>query len=156
MKKGVLLSILASCIFNSNAIETESLFSNPLTSKPQQLFRTQASGSLLSLLLSARNHGGVITISGPEGFSLSQPFSEQSLSLNLLDSTERLPAGRYDYQVTAHVGALQLIQDTLDNGRGDENFTYAGTPVSISGSFVVESGSIVQYSQIKEDSYSEW
>lgn len=158
MKKSFLLisaSLLASSICFS-AFGSDSLFELSNTSKKAEIFRASTSSNTLSIVASKTLHDGTISIVGPEGYFVTYPYSSQSITINLLEKSDVLPSGRYSYQVSAHFGPLKLIQDKIDNGREEQNFTYAGTPVTFSGSFEVKSGSIIQYAQIKEENANEW
>lgn len=119
------------------------------------------SSTFISFNVQGSSHGGTISISGPGGFAQTIEFSESSKTINLLDSdtltaNNSLPPGRYEYEITAHVGPLKLIMDTMNNGRGDNNFTYSGESVTHSGSFVVEGGGIKQFAQIQEPAPATW
>ncbi|MCC2606113.1 hypothetical protein [Planctobacterium marinum] len=123
----------------------------------KELIKASMSSSMISFQIGTTSHGGTVSISGPDGIFMTEAFEGQSTTINLLNSLKKLPPGRYTYTIKAHVGNLRLVQDTIDNGRGEDNFTYAGTPISHSGSFVVNSGSIQSFSQIKEASNNdEW
>lgn len=147
----IILSLICSSAMSTG------LFELGKSEKPiKELIKAATSSSMISLQIGATSHGGTISISGPDNVFITEAFEGQSLTLNLLDKLEKLPPGRYNYTIKTHVGNLRLVQDTIDNGRGEDNFTYAGTPVSHSGSFVVNSGSIQSFAQIKEASSNEW
>lgn len=124
--------------------------------------QTSLSSTFISFNVQGKAHGGTISITGPGGFAQTVEFSESSETVNLLDSeslsatNNRLLPGRYEYEITTHVGPLKLIMDTINNGRGDNNFTYAGEPVTHSGSFTVEGGGIKQFAQVQEPAPATW
>lgn len=150
MKK-LYLSLLAAC-FTASASGAD--LSSLKTGK--QLFKSSASGTSLSLQVDAKNNGGTITIAGPNGFYITEDFKGSTMYLNLLDKYTKLLPGRYEYHVTAHVGPKKLIRDTINNGRGENDFTYAGTPVSYNGSFVIEGGRIKEFDQSIQEQSNEW
>lgn len=150
MKK-VCFALLAFC-FTATASDADSV----LNKSYKHLFKSSASGTSLSLRLDAKNHGGTITVSGPNGYYISESFEGSLMYLNLLDKYAKLAPGRYEYHVTAHVGQKKLIKDNINNGRGENNFTYAGTPVSHSGSFVVEDGRVKTFDQSIKEERNEW
>lgn len=148
----------------SNALASDlfELKNQRLDPSKQPKIQTSLSSTFLSFQVPARAHGGTISISGPNGYNHTVTFDGSNYSLSLLDSkslkstNNRLPPGRYNYQIATHVGSLKLVTDTMNNGRGENNFTYAGTPLHQSGSFVIKGGSIQQFEQIQEPAPIEW
>lgn len=120
------------------------------------------SSSGISFRIGGKASGGVITISGPNGYHSERTFRGSSETVSLYDSKslaaldDKLPPGRYDYRIATQVGPFKLIRDTMDNGRGDKNYSYVGTPVVHTGSFVVKGGSIQEFEQIEEADSSTW
>ena len=132
------------------------LFELGKPAKPKQQIQTSLNGTMVSFKVVGKSHGGIISVSGPNGFYVNETFDGTSKTINLLEKFDKLPPGQYSYQISAHVGPLKLVRDTINNGRGDDNFTYAGTPVEYSGSFIVKSGSIQQFRQLREPATNEW
>lgn len=122
----------------------------------KEVIQVSTSSSSISFRVNASSHTGTISVSGPNGFNIVEAFDGSSKTLNLLEKYRRLPTGIYHYQITTHIGDLRLVKDTMNNGRGDNDFTYVGTPVNHSGSFRVNAGSIVRYNQQREASANEW
>ncbi|MEI2384546.1 hypothetical protein [Breoghania sp. JC706] len=84
-----------------------------------------------------------LTISGPNGFSVSAQ-SERTAPVINLRKFGKVEDGRYSYQLTAATSKRIAVRSQLDNGRGDsaKNELYAG--VGTSGSFLVKDGVIYQ------------
>ncbi|BDX07609.1 hypothetical protein [Planctobacterium marinum] len=151
-------------LFAGNAISGDlfELNKKGLGSQQNPTVQAKLSSTHISLNVQGASHGGTISISGPAGFAHTIEFSGSSETVNLLESdsllakNNQLPPGRYNYQITTHVGPLKLIRDTMNNGRGENNFTYAGKPVFHSGSFIVEGGSIKQFAQTNEPAPARW
>lgn len=120
------------------------------------------SSSKISFRVAGKTNGGSITISGPNGYHSEQKFMGSSDTVSLYDSKSmaavdnKLPPGRYNYRIATQVGPFKLIKDTMDNGRGDKNYTYAGTPVVHTGSFIVKGGSIQEFEQTEEANSFTW
>lgn len=147
--------VLALTLLNTSTYASDLFELNKSQNIKKNMIQSSKSGSMISFRVNGKNHGGTISVSGPAGFNITEKFESSSNTLNLLDKYSKLPAGIYHYQISAHVGPLRLIKDTINNGRGENNTTYAGTPVNHSGSFTVKGGSIQQFQQLKESS-SEW
>lgn len=131
-------------------------FSLSEDSKPkEQMIQTKPSGSYFTFNVKGQLNEGTISISGPNGYFINKQFKQSVNSLRL-NEYENMRSGRYFYQITAHVGTPKLIRDTINNGRGENNFTYAGDVVKKSGSFVVKNGSIKTFMQKEEGTSSGW
>ena len=95
-----------------------------------------------------------IAIAGPNGFNLTVKGENRVPDINLLDYGE-LPDGEYNYEISATVGPKRLVKDTMNNGRGDNDFVYVGTAVYQYGHFRVVDGQIKVYRQYPEPSVIE-
>ena len=162
MKKLVTLTIGLFVI--ANQANSQELFElekeQPTAIKPA--IEASTSSTRISFRVAGKANGGSITISGPNGYHSEQTFRGSSDTVSLYDSKnmaaldDKLPPGRYNYRIATQVGPFKLIKDTMDNGRGDKNYTYAGTPVVHEGSFVVKGGSIQKFEQSEEAESSTW
>lgn len=154
----------AALLMVSNAFATNlfELNKNQSESNAQPKIQTSISSKFLSFRVPVRTHGGTVSIAGPNGYNHTVKFKGSSYSISLTDSeslkstNNQLPAGRYYYQIDTHVGTLKLVTDNMNNGRGENNVTYAGKPLRQSGSFVVKGGSIQQFAQIQEPAPVKW
>lgn len=120
------------------------------------------SSSSISFRVAGKVNGGSVVISGPNGYHSEQKFSGSTDTISLYDAINmealdhKLPPGRYHYRISTQVGPYKLIKDTMDNGRGDKNFIYAGKPVVHTGSFVVQGGSIQEFADVEEAKPVTW
>jgi hypothetical protein len=104
-----------------------------------------------SVAFSAKNisRNTTVRISGPNGYH-AREFSEVGMpSIDLYKTGNKLADGLYNYEITTAVGKMVLIEDTMNNGRGD-NSHYARKGVTQTGHFRVVNGAIKRYKNIKE------
>lgn len=120
---------------------------------------TSMSSSKLSFRVLGKSQGGTVTITGPNGYNSTQKFIGSSNTIDVYDSEAMasmdygLPSGRYFYRISTHYGASRLIKDTINNGRDDKSYTYAGEPLIYTGDFVVSNGVIQSFKEITENEY---
>ena len=156
MKKLVLFSTAVLLIPVSHVTGVEINRTKQIAPDKQSLFRTQLSGSQFSLQAQVNHHGGELNIIGPDGFQLTRKITDSALTVNLSDGTKALSPGTYFYEISTTVGSKRLITDTINNGRGEKNHTYAGSPVKQTGRFIVADGAIVDFAQTDEVGTNEW
>ena len=90
-----------------------------------------------------------VSISGPGGFQLQRNSDTGSASVSLYEYGN-LADGVYTYQVVSASGDMQVFQDTMDNGRGENNRIVARKGVTKTGHFRVVNGQIKQYDNTSE------
>lgn len=114
----------------------------------------QLHGNYVALSSSLTIKNGMLKIAGPDGY-FAQEFKEDGLPSLYLDQalTGSLPDGDYNYEFIGMTGPYRLVRDTINNGRGENDFTYAGTPVKKSGHFKVVNGQIKIFRNIKEPAF---
>lgn len=142
----------------TNQVTSQELFElekeQPTAIKPA--IEASTSSTRISFRIAGKANGGSITISGPNGYHSERKFRGSSDTVSLYESKSmetldhELPPGRYNYRIATQIGPYKLIKDTIDNGRGDKNYTYAGTPLVHTGSFIVEGGSIKEFGDVEE------
>jgi hypothetical protein len=114
----------------------------------------QLHGNYVALSSSLSIKNGMLRVVGPNGYS-AQKVKQDGLPSLYLDQhlNGSLPDGDYAYEFIGMTGPYRLVKDTINNGRGEKNFTYAGTPVKKSGHFKVVNGQIKIFRNIKEPAF---
>lgn len=126
------------------------LLSSMAASATDKLLATeQLYGSQVSFSAKASTSNTTLSISGPGGFHASKLLKSGIPSINLYDYGE-LKDGLYKYEITSSVGKKVRVEDTLNNGRGENNWHYANQGSTQSGNFRVMGGQIQQFKQPKE------
>lgn len=128
------------------------LAANAATTKTEPPVSAQFSGNHLSLSAKKPMRNVQVTVTGPGGYVMKKS-QRDGLPSMFLDNKMAMPDGDYYYEVSGTTGPERLIKDTIDNGRGENNFTYAGTPVKFTGHFKVRNGQVRQFRQVKEPSF---
>lgn len=95
-----------------------------------------------------------LSISGPNGFQATK-FTENRTPTIDLYQAGKLADGMYNYEITIPVGERVLIQDRINNGRGENNSHYARKGVKKSGHFWIKNGQIQNFQKVKEPSIIE-
>ncbi len=85
---------------------------------------------------------GTLTITGPDGFSVTA-FSKKGLPSIDLANSGALEDGEYVYELTAAIEQPSRVRTMLDDGRGDGAMPPRLQAVTESGTFRVENGAIV-------------
>ena len=83
---------------------------------------------------------GTLTISGPNDFQ-ARAFSEKG---EISVSLDGLEDGVYTYELSFATDKMQAIRNPLDNGRGDAERREVNVGMTVSGTFAVIRGSIVE------------
>lgn len=101
------------------------------------------SGATVGFDLGGSYRNVTLTVTGPNGFSVSASSERTAPVINLRKFGD-VEDGRYSYQLSAATTKRMKPRSQLDNGRGDtgEDMAYAG--VSASGSFLIKDGAIYQ------------
>jgi hypothetical protein len=117
--------------------------------KTHKIAVPQFNGSNVAFSAKSTSRNTTVTISGPNGFQ-AQKFSETGIPSIDLYKGGKLVDGSYNYEITTAVGKMVLIEDTMNNGRGEDNNHYARKGVTQTGHFRVVNGAIKRYENIKE------
>lgn len=129
------------------------LMSGSVSAKDDKLtIKEQFGGTQISFASNGSNSNSTLSISGPDGFSFSKASDGGTPSVDL-NQHGNLKDGIYHYEITTNTGPLVLVQDKMNNGRGENNSHYARKGVTKSGHFRVVNGQIKQYQKIKEPSF---
>ena len=112
------------------------------------------SGSHVSFVANGMAGKSSLSITGPNGFAVNKSVESGLPSVDLQSEVRskgtQLKDGVYKYEVLTQSGDFELIADTMDNGRGENNAHYANKGVRTSGIFRVVGGQIKQFEDIKE------
>ena len=109
----------------------------------------QFGGSQISFAATGSSSNSTLSISGPDGFNVSKAAKIGTPSVDLYEHGD-LKDGVYQYEITTNTGPLVLVQDKINNGRGENNSHYARKGVIKSGHFRVVNGQIKKFKNIKE------
>ncbi|PTW55736.1 hypothetical protein C8N35_11261 [Breoghania corrubedonensis] len=107
------------------------------------------SGATVGFDLGGDYRNVTLTITGPNGFSVSARSERTAPVINLRKFGE-VEDGRYNYQLTAATSKRIVVHASLDNGRGDAARTERYAGVAASGSFLVKGGVIFQPTEQEE------
>lgn len=114
--------------------------------------KEQFGGTQISFASTGSHSNSTLTIAGPDGFSISKASEVGTPSLDL-NQNGTLPDGMYNYEITTNTGPLVLVQDKINNGRGENNSHYVRKGVTKSGHFWVVNGQIKKFQNIKEPKF---
>jgi hypothetical protein len=116
------------------------------------VIKEQFGGTQLSFAFNGSSTNSTLTVSGPDGFNMSRSSNAGVPSLDL-NRSGSLKDGLYNYEITTNTGPLVLIQDKINNGRGENNSHYVRKGVTKSGHFWVANGQIKKFDNIKEPKF---
>ena len=103
----------------------------------------------VGFLLKAAFANATLSVTGPNGFHASSYSKAGAVAIDL-SKFGPLPDSTYNYEVTASGREMIAIRTPLDNGRSGQIKTEQPVPVSISGTFRVNDGTIVKPSSGKQ------
>jgi len=109
----------------------------------------QIAGQRVRIELKPAFANATLNVTGPNGFHASTYSKSGAVAIDL-SRFGRLADGTYNYEVTASGREMIAIRTPLDNGRSGQIKTEQPVPVSISGTFRVNDGTIVKPSSGKQ------
>jgi hypothetical protein len=103
----------------------------------------QFGGTSLGFLLKGTLNNATLTVSGPDDFHASASSKTGAVALDL-GKQGAVEDGLYTYQITAASADRAKVRTSLDNGRDREAEMKQYKGVTMSGTFLVKDGKVVQ------------